>query len=264
MNAGFTKHAAAVYCENGEWGKTEMKDTQLPLWAPALDGRIARQDLRVSPCEGGIAIVCLKQAISRLSVAAEGRGLPPLEPDKAFEAVCRLCDAERELLYGGGGAVVRLTVADSSAGLRPDGGENALLSVKMWYDPDPRDVGELTLEPRVDPVYGRYVEDPVFFRIGDRVAIPDRGVMCTLASELMGGWGVDGVQRRVSTDELKKAILEDTLREAFYADDIDGIFPVTGLYGHTLEEGKLTRKLADTLRSIESGAYSVPSLVTVI
>ena len=263
MKEGFTSNAASIRCVNGVWGKIEMKELGAPLYSSAFQGQYAVQDLRVSGSENGMAILCLKQAASLLSAAALEAGLPPLDADKAFEAVCRLCDLEREALYDGGMFIARLVLAADSGSLRPAPGENAIFTVKLWYRsaaPAP----ELTLEPTVDRVYGRYVEDPVFFRIGDTVALPDGGTMCALVSELLRGWNVEARERRVSTDELHKALREGTLREAFYADDIDGVGAVTGLYGHTLEQGKLTRKLIDTLKSIESGAYPAPGLVTVI
>lgn len=264
MNRGYTGNAASIRFEGGQWGGIEMKNPLLSPQSAALSGSCAARNVRVTACEGGMAVLCLKQAAAELSFAAEQAGLPAPDADAVFEAVCRLCDLERETLYGGGRFIARLTLACTDEELFPGEPSLAVFAARLWYEPEPDVLGETELTPAVDAVYERYVEDPVFFRIGGRVAYPQGGIMCALAKELMKSWNVEGEVRRVSTDELEKALREGELKEAFLVGDLHAVTAVTSLFGHTLPVGKLTRKLSETVFSIESGTYPSPGNVIII
>lgn len=116
----------------------------------------------------------------------------------------------------------------------------------------------------LDNVYKKYITrlsgSSLFVRMGDEVITPDNkdlGIMQDSVIKLMDEWGIKVVERKLSTDELVKKYREGVVTEAFCADTLGVVTPID-LIDHNgmlleFEHGKLTRKLHDSILSIEQG-----------
>lgn len=124
----------------------------------------------------------------------------------------------------------------------------------------------------LDSVYGKYFlgfgSKTLFVRIGDSVVCPDSDdVMTRCVISLMQSWGIDCQVRSLSVDEFVSEYSKGGIVEAFAADCIDVVSFITLIDcgGRLLElsTGKLSKKLSDSLRNIESGVLLSPSVKTV-
>jgi len=115
----------------------------------------------------------------------------------------------------------------------------------------------------LDGVYNRYIESlsghDLLIRIGERVIMCGDGVTVASAKQLLADWGIEASPARVSTDWLKKAYADGTLREIFALNTRDLVLPVAKLkIGDdllTLDKPRLAKKLYDALTGIEKGEY---------
>lgn len=274
--------------ETGVW--RSVKEVSLsPQSAAAVFGRTASVTVRVGLCEDGTAsVLCLPQAVSRLQTRAAEKGLPAPETETLTEAVCRLCDANRERLYDGGRMLLRLSVAAQDAALAAFPVTCAVCACALWFLLEKNTLlpetsllamtqGDLPLQHEqavregfdgalfIDPVYRKYLLNSslggVFFRIGDTVVTPDADseLLRDCCAELMESWSVPVERRPVSADELVKAFAEGRLQEAFvtgFMHAVRGVSAIRLAEGEiTLSAGKLTQKLFDALETVERGNY---------
>lgn len=122
----------------------------------------------------------------------------------------------------------------------------------------------------LDPVYRRYIlracGGALFARLGDSVIMPkglspDFTARC--ARELFCGWGIEPENRPLSLDELLSAYEKGELKELFCVGEREPVSAVTKIITRDkkleIPQGKLAKKLFDTIGNMESGALLPPS-----
>lgn len=298
--AGFTEYAAYMRLDGDRW--TDLKILQRSELAlgiqstGALFGLNVTRTVRVSPDNSeSAALFCAKQAITRLNIEAGERLIPMADEGMVLEALCRLVDNERHLLYDGGSFFARIVLSCDDTALYPYPVKNACLTIMLWYDPseaaqtdlrvradDSRPCGAWLMRENarrdgfdnallLDAVYKKYIlglaDANIFFRTDGLVVTPcgedvGNGIMRGCAIELMQDWGIEVVQRRISADELCRLYSDGQLHEMFATSVysiVSGIV-LADLPGCKieLERGKLSKKLFDAVRNIERGTYPAP------
>ena len=284
-----------------KWGDMRIlprgEAVQTPQSSGAFFGLGVSQTVCVAPdAQGSVVLFCAKQAITRLNIEAGERLLPMADEGKVLDALLRLVDNERHLLYDGGRffACIRLSCDDMS--ICPYPAENAVVTVTLWHETADVKLCErrvcadaqanifqrgLACELArqkgydsallVDGVYKRYIlglaDADIFFRIDDRVVSPvfdgvPKSIVSGCAAELMRDWGIEVDEKRLSADELVQMHLAGRLSEVFSVDMyniVSSIVCIDGLDSQVLSSGgKLSRKLFDAIVNIGAGTYPAP------
>lgn len=300
MDGGFTEFMACMSLENEAWGEIQI----LPLGnipgPPQSSGEFfgltVSQTVRISPDDsGGMALFCVKQAITRLNIAAGERLMPMADEGKVLEALMRLADSERHILYDGGRFFARIMLSSADMSQNPYPVKSARLVITLWHDREEISVRKLRVRTDVssfadlvlrrelavqtgfdgalmlDSVYKKYIlglaGSNVFFRTDSGVIAPFGecvfgGITRGCAIELMRSWEIEVSERRISVDELLSLYSDGRLYEAFATDTFNIVSAVIGIDGLDLpvelEKGKLSKKLFDAVRNIERGTYPAP------
>ena len=105
--SGFTEFFACMRLCGDKWGDMRIFTARRVGADAAEQRRIFRtrriaDGLRCARCTGSVVLFCAKQAITRLNIEAGERLLPMADEGKVLDALLRLVDNERHLLYDGG------------------------------------------------------------------------------------------------------------------------------------------------------------------
>ena len=301
MDGKFTENTAFMRFDSGAWTKTrillrnELK--QIPQHNGTVFGLSVSQTVRISPDDsGGAALFCVKQAITRLNISAQGSLLPMADEGAVLEALMMLVDSQRDKLYDGGRffAVISLFSADMS--LSPYPVDSACLTIDLWYDKSEPSIAALNVcidrtwadsehirgrlaqkngydnAVLLDGVYKKYIlglaGSNIFLRTDQYVMTPaeqdaHNGITAGCVIELMRGWGIEVKECRISMDELLRLYSEGRLLEAFATDTLNIVMSIVKISNPgsdiELKKGKLAKKLFDAVRHIERGTYPAPT-----
>ncbi len=124
----------------------------------------------------------------------------------------------------------------------------------------------------VDGFYKKYIKvsgfGNIFFRIGDDIITPleKGGYMFNTAVLLMEEWGLNVIKRKISSDEIVDYYKNGQISEIFAVDEKEFITPVCliDICDTVMEisEGKLSKKLYDSISNIERGILLSSALKT--
>ena len=300
--SGFTEFFACMRLSGDKWGDMRIlplgEAVQTPQSSGAFFGLGVSQTVCiVADAQKSAVLFCAKQAITRLNIEAGERLLPMVDEGMVLEALLRLVDNERHLLYDGGRFFARIKLSCDDLVFRPYPVENAVVTITLWHeksdvklcdrrifaDEDSSRFGralicELARQKGydsallMDGVYQRYIlglaDADIFFRIDDRVVSPafggaPRSIMHGCAVELMRDWGIEVDEKRLSADELVQMHLAGRLSESFSVDTyniVSRIVCIDGLDSELmLPGGKLSKKLFDAMVNIGAGIYPAPN-----
>ena len=216
--------------------------------------------------DGKICLFRSNAYLTSLLEKADAIGLPIFDHERLMYAIEELVKIERRFVTENTVLFVTVMISATDCGVTPLPVSTAILTVTVEAtEKTPMDTLSATKNNiQLDATYGRYAVSacgyPIFFRMDGKIISPKNNeVMTDSLLRLTREWGIEWEDGCVSMDEAVKAHAEGRLAEVFCVDDRALIHAVTELEYNgkkiTLETGKLSRKLYDTLCSVERGTF---------
>lgn len=268
---GFTDYMYVQRFKDGDWYSADIMpygEFLQPVQSTGLRfGLNVCETIRATlDKDGKICLFRSNAYLTSLLEKADAAGLPIFDHERLLYVIEELVKIERRFVTEDTVLFVTVMISAADSGVIPLPVSSAVLTVTVEAT-QKQDMAVLSAAGgnlKLDDTFKRYAVSvcgyPLFFRMDGKIISPKNNEVITDSLlRLTNDWGIDWEDGYVSMDEVLKAHSEGRLAEVFCVDDRNFIHSVTELEykGKTisLEAGKLSRKLYDTLCSIERGTF---------